>query len=240
MAFLRPAHAVALPCTVCARWISRHEIRTEHCSFSAKGAPHATTRAASSKRTPSRCRHLRRQRRRRRRRLTQRGPAPPPRRRLPAGLMAPRWPPRQHRPTRRRRRWALRVRRSSCSSPRCTASSAPSRSWPSCCCVRREGSSGGDAETALAFPRVAPAGQTYAGASRAWRALPRTGSPARTLAGGAGRGARARGARAGSHGDADGAGVMAVHAVEAAHHPWPRLFRHLLGGLALPHPAPGE
>ena len=240
MAFLRPAHAVALPCTVCARWISRHEIRTEHCSFSAKGAPHATTRAASSKRTPSRCRHLRRQRRRRRRRLTQRGPAPPPRRRLPAGLMAPRWPPRQHRPTRRRRRWALRVRRSSCSSPRCTASSAPSRSWPSCCCVRREGSSGGDAETALAFPRMAPAGQTYAGASRAWRALPRTGSPARTLAGGAGRGARARGARAGSHGDADGAGVMAVHAVEAAHHPWPRLFRHLLGGLALPHPARGE
>ena len=87
---------------------------------------------------------------------------------------------------------------------------------------------------------MAPAGQTYAGASRAWRALPRTGSPARTLAGGAGRGARARGARAGSHGDADGAGVMAVHAVEAAHHPWPRLFRHLLGGLALPHPAPGE
>ena len=33
---------------------------------------------------------------------------------------------------------------------------------------------------------------------------------------------------------------MAVHAVEAAHHPWPRLFRHLLGGLALPHPARGE
>ena len=152
MAFLRPAHAVALPCTVCARWISRHEIRREHCSISAKGAPHATTRAASSKRTPSRCRHLRRQRRRRRRRLTQRGTAPPPRRRLPAGLMAPRWPPRQHRPTRRRRRWALRVRRSSCSSPRCTASSAPSRSWPSCCCVRREGSSGGDAETAAGIP----------------------------------------------------------------------------------------
>ena len=87
---------------------------------------------------------------------------------------------------------------------------------------------------------MAPAGQTYAGASRAWRALPRTGYSARTLAGGAGRGARARRARAGSHGDTDGAGVMAVHAVEAAHHPWPRLFRHLLGGLALPHPARGE
>ena len=46
-----------------------------------------------------------------------------------------------------------------------------------------------------------------------------------------------RGRYGDSHRDADGAGVVAVHAVEAAHHPGARLFGHLLRGLALAHAA---